>query len=101
MLGSGRGIQPVILRWGSTKAAENLKKHGVDFREAATALDDPLSTTFPDTDHSQFERRYLTIGMSTRQRVLIVSHTEEDDTVRIINARRGTRRERRFYEEAP
>ena len=81
------------------KAAANLKKHGVDFREAVTVLDDTLSTTFPDTDHSGLEPRFLTLGVSRRNRVLVVVHTEEDELIRIISARRTTRQERKFYEE--
>lgn len=89
----------VRFTWDANKAAQNLKKHGVDFREAATVLIDAISTTYPDIDHSGFESRFLTVGMSNRNRVLVVAHTEEDDLVRIITARRATRRERKFYEE--
>ena len=85
--------------WDSTKAADNLKKHGVDFREAATVFEDSLSTTFPDTDHSTGERRFLILGMSARGRILVVAHTEANETLRIISARTATRRERKFYEE--
>lgn len=85
--------------WDPIKAAENLKGHGVDFREAATVFDDPLSTTFPDVDHSVGERRFLIIGMSAVGRILVVSHTETGDIIRIISARAARRRERRFYEE--
>jgi uncharacterized DUF497 family protein len=81
------------------KAAANLKKHGVDFREAVTVFDDTLSTTFPAIDHSGIEPRFLTIGVSSRNRVLVVAHAEEDELIRIITARRATRHERRFYEE--
>jgi uncharacterized DUF497 family protein len=89
----------VVFRWDARKAAANRKKHGIDFHEAATVLNDTLSTTFPDTDHSGLEPRFLTIGMSNRQRLLVVAHTEEGETLRIISARRATRHERRFYEE--
>ena len=85
--------------WDPTKAAENVAKHGVDFREAATVFDDPLSTTFPDADHSEGEQRFLILGMSALGRILVVSHTDSGDTIRIISARATTRRERRFYEE--
>ena len=85
--------------WDATKAAKNLRKHGVDFREAATVFDDGLSTTFPDVGHSAGERRFLIIGMSARRRILVVSHTDTGETTRIIGARAATRRERRFYEE--
>lgn len=85
--------------WDPNKAAENLKAHGIDFREAATVLDDSLSTTFSDNDHSVGERRFLIIGLSALGRILVVSHTETGDTIRIISARSATRHERRFYEE--
>ncbi len=85
--------------WDPSKADANLKAHGVDFREAATVFGDPLSTTFPDVDHSVGERRFLIIGVSAFSRTLVVSHTEDGDTMRIISARTATRPERRFYEE--
>ena len=88
-------------RWDPKKAVANARKHGVTFREAATILRDPLSTTFPDVDHSQGERRYVTIGISREGRLLVVSHVEGEDVeeIRVISARPATRRERRFYEE--
>jgi hypothetical protein len=89
----------VVFTWDPRKAAANLKKHGIDFHEAATVLDDTPSTTFPDVDHSSLELRFLTLGVSNRHRVLVVAHTEEGEIVRIISARRARRHERRFYEE--
>lgn len=89
----------MVFRWDPRKAAANLRRHGVDFHEAATALDDPLSMTFSDRDHSAEEHRYVTIGLSAARQLLVVAHTEEGDVIRIISARRVTRRERRFYEE--
>jgi uncharacterized protein len=89
----------VVFAWDPAKAVANLKNHRIDFREAATVFDDPLSTTFPDADHSTSERRFLIIGVSAYGQVLVVSCTEETETVRIISARPATRRERRFYEE--
>ncbi|MEX1128028.1 MAG: BrnT family toxin [Vicinamibacterales bacterium] len=86
--------------WDPKKAASNLAKHGVDFREAATVFDDPLATTFADDEHSDSEKRFVTIGMSALARVLVVVHTDAHDQMRIISAREATRRERRFYEEA-
>jgi uncharacterized DUF497 family protein len=90
----------VVFAWDPRKATANVEKHGVDFREAATVFDDPLSTTFPDGAHSKTERRFLTIGMSAHRRVLVVAHSGDDETIRIISARPVTRRERNFYAEA-
>ena len=90
----------MIFVWDSGKATANLKNYGVDFREAATAFDDPLSPTYPDVDHSTLERRFVMIGASAPRRVLVVAYSERDEAVRIISARPATRRERRFYEES-
>jgi uncharacterized protein len=89
----------VVFEWDPKKAESNLKKHGVDFHEAGTVLDDDFSATFPDPDHSNSERRYVTIGLSSRARLLVVVHTEEGPSMRVISARRATRRERKFYED--
>jgi hypothetical protein len=89
----------VEFEWDRVKAAANLKRHRVSFHEAAAVLEDPLSTTFPDEAHSEAEPRFLTIGASTRGHILVVAHMERNDTVRIISARRATRREREFYEQ--
>ena len=89
----------MILEWDPEKAASNYGKHGVDFHEAGTVLDDPLSTTFPDPDHSLDEQRYLTIGSSLSGRILVVAHTDRGDAVRLISARPVTPSERKFYEQ--
>ncbi|MFQ5883012.1 MAG: BrnT family toxin [Candidatus Methylomirabilales bacterium] len=89
----------MFFEWDPEKERRNRRKHRVSFHEAATVFGDPLSTTFPDPDHSREEERSITIGMSQKGRVLVVAHTDEGDTVRIISARRATRRERRFHEE--
>jgi uncharacterized protein len=88
------------VEWDPEKAAANLRKHGVSFEEAATVLSDPLSVTLPDPDHSQQEQRYLLLGRSSFGRPLIVSHSEEDERVRIISARAMTPKERRSYERS-
>jgi uncharacterized protein len=88
----------MVVSWDPRKAVANARKHGVGFREAVSALEDGLSTTFADSD-SHDERRFLTVGLSSRQRLLVVCHTDEARTIRIISARRATRRERSFYEE--
>jgi len=89
----------VQFEWDPAKAAANLKRHRVSFHEAAAVLADPLSTTFPDEVHSEGEARFVTIGASRQGAILVVAHTERNDTVRIITARRPTRREREFYEQ--
>lgn len=90
----------MIIAWDPKKAEANRRKHGVNFHEAATVLEDTLSTTFPDPDHSVGEERFVTIGQSRAGRTLVVAHTDRaDDEVRIMSARLATRRERRFYEE--
>lgn len=85
--------------WDLRKAARNLSRHGVSFHEAATVFDDPLAITYPDPDHSEGEGRYLTFGNSSNGRLLVVAHTENGDTIRIISARLATRNERLIYEE--
>jgi uncharacterized protein len=89
----------VIVEWDPAKAAANRRKHGVDFREAVTTLEDPLSMTYPDPEHSVEERRFITIGSSSKGRILVVAHADRGAAVRIISARQATPRERRFYEE--
>ena len=85
--------------WDRDKAAANLRKHAVAFDEAATSFGDPLSLTIPDPEHSVGEQRWLLVGESVAGRLLVVAHTERGDEIRIINARRATRRERQTYEE--
>jgi hypothetical protein len=85
--------------WDSAKAVENLTKHGVSFQEAATVFRDPLSATGADPDHSIGEERFITFGVSTSGRRLVVAHTEDGDTIRIITARPATAAERKIYEE--
>jgi len=86
------------VRWDPRKASANLRKHKVSFEEAATAFDDMLSVTKPDPDHSMTENRFLTLGLSSRQRLILVAHTEDSDEIRIISARLPTRSERDAYE---
>lgn len=85
--------------WDARKANGNLKKHGVSFEEASSIFFDPLSATGDDPDHSFDEKRFVTFGMSSGGRLLVVAHTERDDAIRIITAREATREERTFYEE--
>ncbi len=87
------------IEWDPRKAKSNLKKHGISFEEATTALSDPMAATGADPDHSVSEQRYLTFGVSEKQRLIVVAHTEKDEAIRIISARRATRGERELYEE--
>jgi len=87
------------IEWDPRKARSNVKKHGVSFEEAATALSDPLAATGADPDHSIKEDRFVTFGVSKVGQLLLVSHTEERDTIRIISVRKATKGERKIYEE--
>lgn len=87
------------IEWDPKKAKSNLRKHGVSFEEAATALSDPMAATGADPDHSITENRYVTFGVSENGRLLVVSHTEEKETIRIISARKASKGERELYEE--
>ena len=86
--------------WNALKAAGNLRKHGVSFDEAASVFFDPLSATGDDPDHPLAEERFVTFGMSSSGRLLVVAHTEQNDAIRIISARQATRAERKLYEES-
>ena len=85
--------------WDAKKAIANERKHGVSFRDAATVFGDPLALTFLDPDQSEDEFRFITFGLSWSNRLFVVAHADRDDRIRIISARRATRRERKIYEE--
>jgi uncharacterized protein len=89
----------VNFEWDPGKARENRRKHRVSFPEAASVFGDPLALTYPDPDHSLAEQRFITIGLSSAGRVLIVSHADRNENVRIISARKTTQSERKHYEE--
>ena len=85
-----------VVQWDSDKASANLRKHGVDFADAATVLEDELAITIDDDDPE--EERSVTIGQDALGRVLVVAYTWRDDEVRLISARKAGPRERRLYE---
>ncbi|MDX6403152.1 MAG: uncharacterized protein QOH70_607 [Blastocatellia bacterium] len=85
--------------WDPRKAASNLRKHGVSFEEAASVFNDVLATVYEDPDHSVREKRFLTVGTSGQGRLLHISFADRGERIRIINARKVTRREREFYEK--
>jgi len=89
----------VNFEWDPRKAAQNLRKHGVSFQEAATIFGDPLSVTYQDPDHSTAEQRFITVGMSSVGRILLVAHADRGESIRITSARKATRHERKHYEE--
>lgn len=86
--------------WHRKKAAANLKKHGVSFEEALTVFSDPLARIFDDEDHSVEEQREIIIGHSVDQHLLLVGFTVRGGSIRILNARKATRREQQDYEES-
>ena len=89
----------LLFEWDPNKAKENLKTHGVSFDEASTAFGDTLSLVIYDPLHSEQEDRFVLIGNSHKNRLLVIVHTERADRVRLISARKATKKERKQYEE--
>ena len=94
----------LVFEWDANKARTNRRKHGVGFEEAKTLFNDLFLVTFSDELHSDVEERYISIGYSTRRRILLVVHTEHQRVggtriIRIISCRKATASERRVYEE--
>lgn len=85
--------------WDPTKAKRNFRKHGISFVEAASVFSDPLATFYEDPDHSSHERRYLMIGTSAQGPLLNIAFIDQGERIRIVSARRATKREKKFYEE--
>ena len=81
--------------WDINKAKSNLKKHGVDFADAVTVFDDFNALTIEDPDHS--EERFVTLGMDSYGRILVVAYTWRGDIPRLISARKATKQERKQY----
>ncbi len=87
------------LDWDTKKAMANLKKHRVLFQEGASVFGDPIAITFDDPDHSVGERWFLTFGVTRTEKFVIVSHTRDADTTRIISVRTISKQERKIYED--
>jgi hypothetical protein len=85
--------------WDRQKAKYNLRKHGVSFEEASSVFSDVLANVYEDPDHSVHEKRLLIVGTSVRGRLLNISFADRGQRIRIISARRLTRREKKLYEE--
>jgi uncharacterized DUF497 family protein len=90
----------ISFEWDDRKAQQNEKKHGISFEEAQTAFYDENARLTPDPDHSQDEDRYILLGLSAVLRVLIVCHVyrQNDEVIRIISARKATKREKQQYQ---
>jgi uncharacterized DUF497 family protein len=87
-------------QWDPKKAKNNLRKHDVSFEEAVTVFKDPLAFIFDDTEHSESEHREIVIGFSALSKLLLVCFVEKQgDIIRIISARKATRKEKEDYEE--
>jgi uncharacterized protein len=86
--------------WDIAKARENVRKHGVSFEEAASVFGDDDALIYDDVEHSDEEDRFIIVGVSARERVLLAVYTiRHKQTVRIINSRYPTRHQTRAYEE--
>jgi uncharacterized DUF497 family protein len=90
----------LTFEWDENKAELNEKRHKVTFEEASTVFGDSLSLTIPDPLHSDVgEERYITMGKSYRQKLLVVVHCDRGSNIRIISARKATKRELKAYEK--
>jgi uncharacterized DUF497 family protein len=86
--------------WDQGKAHRNREKHGISFIEASTIFGDPLELTISDPDHSEGEYRFVSIGRSRLGNIVVVSYTERaQNRIRLISARRATKREQAYYEQ--
>jgi uncharacterized DUF497 family protein len=89
----------MLFEWDRHKADQNLIKHGVSFEEASTAFRDKMSITISDPLHSEDEDRFILLGYSEKNRLLVVVHTDRNNQIRIVSARRATKKERKNYEK--
>ena len=89
----------ITFEWDFYKARDNFRKHGISFEEASTVFSDSLSLAIPDPLHSYSEDRFVIMGQSIRGRLLAVVHTEREENIRIISARKATSHERNTYEK--
>lgn len=89
----------INFEWDDKKAKSNFRKHGISFEEACTAFADEFSLTIDDPLHSEEENRLILIGKSIHNNTIIVVHLEKTESIRIISARKATKKEKSFYEE--
>jgi len=92
-------MNKLIFEWDDTKNKTNIQKHGVSFEEAQTVFFDDNAIEFDDPDHSCEEERYLLLGFNQTLKVLVVCHCYRDDEsiIRIISARKATKKEQKAY----
>ena len=92
-------MKNIVFEWDDKKAKSNLKKHGISFEEAQYVFFDDMAIQFWDESHSKKEERFLMLGLSNKFRVLLVVHCfrETDSTIRIISARKATKKEKSEY----
>lgn len=89
----------IQFEWDNNKAKLNIQKHGISFEEAATVFEDEEALLRDDPDHSEYEDRFLLLGMSSQANILIVCHCYrgDDDIIRLISARKATKNEAKQY----
>ena len=88
----------MLFEWDEAKNQANIRKHGVNFREAAYVFSDPLALNIPDDDHSEDEERWVLLGKNRNERILLVVHTyRQGDSIRLISARKATPTEQATY----
>jgi len=87
--------------WDQNKNLVNIKKHNITFEEAKTVFFDDNARLIPDPEHSISEERFIILGITNKLRLLVVVHSykENDDTIRIISARKATKSESKYYYE--
>ena len=98
ILGKPVDLMSLAFEWDEDKSKSNLKKHGVSFEEASTIFGDPLARTIHEPLHPEQEDRFVSLGESRRQRILVVVFSERGDNIPMISARVATRRERKDHD---
>jgi uncharacterized DUF497 family protein len=91
-------IEMPVFEWDEKKEKSNFRKHGINFNEGESVFYDLHSLTISDPDHSIEEHRFIDIGTSNKNRVLVVNYTERENRIRIISVRKATNAERKMYE---
>ena len=86
--------------WNPKKAERDFRKHEIGFEETCSIFDDLLFITVLDEEHTKDEERYITIGLSNKHRLFLVAHTDRNNCIRIISARKATKNEEKFYQDA-